>query len=367
MNEVTALTDSNEYLSRLLTSSAAAKASDIHLRVGAPPFVRVDGRLGRTTAATPLSETQIHAFIMATSGRPAPDFRHDNWEYSFEQTSGVRFRGHAFRESGRWALTLRVVPSQVPNFQDLRLPPVIKTLADAEPGLTLITGPTGSGKSTTAAAMIRAAATSQLLHVITIEDPIEHLLSDVPSCISQREVGRDTPSYAEALTAALREDPDLLFVGEIRDAETLEVALQAAETGHSVLSTFHTGTALKTIMRILAMAKTDDQVALRTRLADALRGIVSQRLLPRKGTKGRVLACEVMINNYSVKECIKDSTKLATLGAVLDRSSNQHMQTFDKHLISLVRDGLITADVACAFATTPNDVRRSLSMQGVEA
>jgi twitching motility protein PilT len=214
--------------------------------------------------------------------------------------------------------------------------------------------------------MLRHVASSEALHVITIEDPVEYRLTDSPSCISQREVGRDTASYADALKAALREDPDLLFVGEIRDSQSLEVVLQAAETGHAVISTFHTGTALKTIQRLLAMLPGDDQSALRSRLADTLRGIISQRLLPRKGTRGRVLCCEVLLNNYSIKECIKDAAKLPTIPAVLERSGDQRMHTFDKYLAALVREGLVAPDVAISYATTPGDFKRTLNLQGTE-
>lgn len=351
-------------LLKLLGGSISARASDLHLRAGSPPFIRIDGHLARTSAPALTAQT-IEEVIALTSGRRPAQATSTSWEYSFEQAGVARYRGHAFRDSGGWALSLRLVPPQIPTFQELRLPPVVKALSEHGPGLVLITGPTGSGKSTTAAAMLRYAAAGQALNVITVEDPIEYSLTDVASCISQREVGRDTPSYADALQAAMREDPDLLFVGEIRDAASLEVVLQAAETGHAVISTFHTGSALKTVQRVLAMLPGDDQAGARSRLADALRGIVCQRLLPRKGSRGRVVCCEVLVNNYAIKECIKDPAKLATIPAVLERSSDQQMHTFDKHLVALVRENMISADVAYTYANAPSDVRRLLNLQGV--
>jgi twitching motility protein PilT len=273
-----------------------------------------------------------------------------------------------FRENGAWALALRVMPAQVPSFQDLRLPPAVKVLCEPGPGLVLITGPTGSGKSTTAASMLQHAAASEARHIVTIEDPIEYRLPDSPSCVTQREVGRDAASYKEALTSVLREDPDLLFVGEIRDAESLQVAIQAAETGHHVISTFHTSTAMKTVQRLLAMLSGDDQQVSRVRLADALRGVICQRLLPRKGGRGhgRILCCEVMMNNYAIVECIKDPAKLVNIPAVIERSADQLMQTFDKSLVKLVADGLVDPEVAVAFATNPGEIRRHLRMPGLE-
>ena len=274
-----------------------------------------------------------------------------------------------FRERGAWALALRVMPVQVPSFQDLRLPAVVKALSEPAPGLVLITGPTGSGKSTTAAAMLAHAANAQARHIVTIEDPVEYRLNDTPSCVSQREIGRDAESYEEALHAALREDPDMLFIGEIRDAESLRVVIQAAETGHHVLSTFHTGSALKTVQRLLAMLAGEDQAVSRARLADALRGVICQRLLPRKGGRGhgRILCSEVMVNNYAIVECIKDPTKLVNIPAVIERSGDQHMQTFDKNLIRLVTDQLVDPEVAVAFATNPGEIRRTLRMPGLES
>jgi len=325
--------------------------------------VRVDGELSRGKAP-PVSGQFIEDVIRLTSSVPDGQRLVESWEYSFDQPGVARFRGHVFREAGGWALTLRVVPMQVPSFQELRLPAVVKSLAVPGPGLVLVTGPTGSGKSTTMAAMMKHLATVQTIHIVTIEDPIEYRLVDVPSCISQREVGRDTASYADALRAGLREDPDALFLGEIRDAASLEVALQAAETGHAVFSTFHTGSALKTIQRLLSFYPPADQAMARATLADVLRGTISQRLVPRRGSRARVLCTEVMINNYAVKEAIRDPVRTPSVLAIIERSADQLMHSFDQSLGQLVRDQIVASDVAARYATSPADFRRSLGLVG---
>lgn len=351
-------------VAKLLAGVVSLRASDVHLRANSAPFVRVDGVLSRTTAG-PLSPQLVEDIIQLTSGHALSERAAHSWEYSFEQPGLARFRGHVFRESDRWALTLRVVPLAIPSFAELRLPPVVKQLAEATPGLVLISGPTGNGKSTTAASILNHLASKETLHVVTVEDPIEYRLSDQSSCISQREVGRDTPSFEEALRSVLREDPDALFISEIRDFSTLEVALQAAETGHAVFSTFHTSTALKCVQRLVAMFPSEDQVSARARLADSLRGVIAQRLLPRKGTRGRVLCTEVMLNNYAAKECIRDAGRTAALTAVLERSGEQQMHSFDQCLAGLVREGLVAPDVALAYASAPADFKRALNFPGL--
>jgi len=356
--------DPTTSLQKLVAGAVQSRASDLHLRAGAPPFLRVDGRLARSQGSA-LTPRLVEQLLVLTSGRDLSELHEESFEYSFEQTGVARFRGHAFRESGQWALSLRMVPMTVPSFVDLRLPPVVKQLSEVQPGLVLITGPTGNGKSSTAAAMLRHMASTDTLHVVTVEDPMEYRITGTVSCISQRELGRDTKSYADALRAAFREDPDVLFVGEIRDAATLEVALQAAETGTCVLSTFHTSTALKTVQRLLALTPGDDNQNVRNRLADSLRAVVSQRLLPKKGSRGRVLCCEVMVSNFTVKDCIRDAGRTAALGAAVERGADQSMMPFDKHLAALVRDGLVAPEVALTYAVAPNDLKRLLNIPGL--
>ncbi|MGC4120518.1 MAG: PilT/PilU family type 4a pilus ATPase [Myxococcales bacterium] len=351
------------WVAQLLQAVVAARASDLHLRVGSPPYLRVDGLLARTNAAA-LTVQSIETVLAQTADRRPPP-NQLAWEYSCEIPGVGRFRCHAFREDGRLALTMRVVPQRVPTFAELRLPPLVKTLADGSPGLVLITGPTGSGKSTTAAAILQYLTTQETRHLVTLEDPIEHRIADVPSCVSQREVGRDCTSFSDGLRAMLREDPDVLFISEIRDMEALEAGLQAAEAGHLVVSTFHTASVLKTIQRIVAMFPSEEQAAARARLADVLRGVLSQRLLPRKGTRGRILCVESMLNNYAIKECIRDAGRVASIQATLERSGDQQMQSFDQCLVGLVREGLVAADVALAHAHAPTELRRLLSFPGL--
>lgn len=355
--------DGDALVDKILSGAAQLGVSDIHLRAGAPPFFRVDGRLARTKAP-PLTPELVHLFLEHTSRRVVPETGRE-WEYSFDWGEAGRFRGHAFRESGVWAVSLRLIPHEIPSFADLRLPPVVKALSEPIPGLVLVTGPTGSGKSTSIASMLRYLAAQEVLHVVTIEDPVEYRLGAVPACVSQREIGRDTESWSSALAALLRENPDVSFIGEIRDKETLEVALQAAETGHSVYSTFHTASALQTILRILALYGPDEQAHVRSRLADALRGIVSQRLLPRRGTRGRILCAEIMVNNYAVKEALRDPARLRTLPSIMERSRDQQMQTFDQGLHQLVSENLVASDVAFSYAVSPNDLRRALGLAGM--
>jgi len=303
--------------------------------------------------------------ISVTAGDRLKEGETGDLEYSFEQPFGARFRAHAFHERGRWALALRVIPQRIPTFQELRLPPVVKTLALAEPGLTLVTGPTGNGKSTTLAAMMQHLTTSEMVHLLTIEDPIEYMFVGVASCVSQREVGRDVTDSQAALRSALREDPDVLLIGEIRDLPTLEVAIHAAESGHAVFSSFHTHGAAKTIQGAIGLFPTEQQSLARARLADCLRAVVSQVLLPRRGARGQVLATEVLVNNYRVREYIRDPARTPSLAQVLEKSGDQHMHTFDQCLLAMARDGVIEPSAALLAATAPSDLRRSLALLGI--
>ncbi len=356
---------SNEpLLDGIMRAAAQAGCSDIHLRVGQAPFLRSGGRLGHLDVP-PLSAEQVARCVAVTAGRELGVVVGAH-EYSFEDPELGRFRATAFAANGMWSLTLRVVPVQVPSFADLRLPPVMKTLAQVRPGLVLITGPTGAGKSTTAAALLNAMAQQENLHIVTVEDPIEYRLATSSSCLTQREIGRDTVDVRSGLVEALRMDPDVIFVGELRTEDAFEVALHAAETGICVVSTFHTHSAAHTVGRATAMGKAESHAMLRERFADALRGVVSQRLLPRKGAPhARVLCTEVLINNYASKEAIRDPARHKAIPSVLERSSDQGMHTFDQSLTALVASGLVDVDVAAAAASSPTNFRRNLQMQGV--
>ena len=351
-------------LEGIVRAAVQAGCSDIHLRAGAPPFLRAGGVLGHIEAP-PLSAEQVERCVTTTAGHELPmnDQAH---EYSFDHPAGMRFRASAFASGGQWSLTLRVVPQLVPNFADLRLPPVMKAFAQVRPGLILITGPTGAGKSTTAASLLQAMVLQQNLHIVTIEDPIEYRLQATASCVTQREVGRDTGNVRRGLVEAMRMDPDVIFVGELRDDDAFEVALHAAETGICVVSTFHTQSAVHTVGRATSMGRADGLSMLRERFADALRGIVSQRLLPRRGaTQMRVLCTEVLVNNYATKEAIRDTTRHKAIPSILERSSDQGMHTFDQSLTSLVAAGIVDVEVAASVAASPTNFRRGLQVQGI--
>lgn len=354
-----------DVLQQLLGAAVNSGASDLHLRVGCPPFVRAGGQL------VPMQSSAFDAglitdLIRLTAGDTPVPSGASSFEYSYEHHNTARFRVHVFRERGQLAMCLRAIPHRVPAFAELRLPAAIKSLATSGPGLVLITGATGSGKSTTAASMLNHVVSQEAIHLLTVEDPVEFRFTSTRSCISQREVGRDAPDYVEALRAAMREDPDVLFIGEIRDSQSLDVALHAAESGHAVYSTFHTHGGLKTIQRIISSFSAEEQVTVRNRLADALRGVVSQVLLPRKGLRARVLATEITVNNYRVKECIRDPQRTATLPQVLEKGGDQGMHTFDQSLSQLVRDGLITVETALTHAASPADFKRALTLAGVQ-
>jgi twitching motility protein PilT len=353
-------------LEQLLQGAASAGASDVHLRAGQRPFVRVDGLLKAVNGVS-LKPEDVEAIIAVSSGIDVRGRSESEWEYSYEAADGRRFRGHVFRECGRWAVALRLIPATVPTFQELRLPVAVKQLVERTPGLTLITGPTGSGKTTTAFSMLSAMCTQGSIHLVTIEDPVEFRLSSQQSCIAQREVGRDTPSYEAGLRGAMREDPDALFIGEIRDRPSLDVALHAAETGHAVLATLHTTGVVQTVQRLVAMMPPDEHASTRERLADCLKGIIAQRLLPKRRSRGRVLATEVCMGGHSVREAIRDPVRLRTITQILERSGDRLMHTLDQDLANLVREGVVEAEVAIGNAISPADLRRALTLAGMIA
>ncbi|MCP4503215.1 MAG: PilT/PilU family type 4a pilus ATPase [Deltaproteobacteria bacterium] len=352
---------SSGLLVQILNAAHVARCSDLHFRVGKPPYGRAQGRLFAMDGAA-LTEADIRGIIKTSAKRALPDELDSGaFEYSFEQTGVSRFRGHAFLENGKWALALRTVPLNVPGFNELRLPPVVKRFCEMSSGLVLISGPTGSGKSTTAAAMLDHIVRTELIHLVSIEDPIEYRVDHGQSCVSQREVGSDVPTFVQGIRAAMREDPDIIFVGEVRDRDSLEAVLNAGETGHSVISTYHTQTAAHTIRRIVGSFPNDEQQSIRDRLADCLRGIIAQRLVPLANGQGRVLCSEVMVNNYSVKECIRDPVKLKGLTQLIEKSNAENMHSFDQSLANLVRSRLVDPKVALANATSPNNLRRSFN------
>ncbi len=351
-------------LSSIVHGALQAGASDIHLRRGQPPFLRVNGMMG-ILDAPPLSADQVRHCVDVCAGGAGVLGAVTAHEFSIELNGLARLRVSAFLSDGDWSLSLRLVPLTIPSFTDLRLPPVLKTLAQPRPGLMLITGPTGAGKSTTSAALINSMLQNHRLHLVSIEDPIEYRFVAASSCITQRELGRDAQGAVEALRQAMRMDPDVIFVGEIRDDAAFEVALHAAETGICVVATMHTQSALHTVTRLGSMAKPDQQPALRERVAEALRAVVSQRLMPRRGsTMARVVCTEVMVNNYSIREAMRDPARFKAIPGLIERGQDQGMHTFDQALLALVSGGVIDVEVAATFAASPTNLRRSLQLSG---
>ncbi|HEY7401215.1 MAG TPA: PilT/PilU family type 4a pilus ATPase [Actinomycetota bacterium] len=345
----------------LLRFSVERGASDLHLKVGTVPFVRVDGEL-QPTQFPPLTGTDTEVFARALmSEQKRREFEESNEADLGYTLPGVgRFRVNVYRQRGLVGLAIRRVRSEIPTFEELRVPQVLKKISDSRRGLALLTGPTGTGKTTTIAAMIGHINSTRRAHVVTIEDPIEVVHDDRMSIIQQREIGLDTASYAAALRHVIRQDPDVIFLGEIRDPDSALAAIQAAETGHLVISTLHTPNAVETINRVLDLFPGNMAKEVRTSFAAALNSIVSQRLVPRADGKGRVPVCEVLINNGRVFERIIDPDETDTLADVIAEGGYYGMQTFDQGLVQLVREGLVAEEDARRASTSPHDFALAL-------
>ncbi len=354
-------------LDALLRKSVERGASDIHLKPDAPPILRIHGRL----EAQPDLGVVSAEFMDAAARRILPERRYTDLREGgreFDAGYGVpgvgRFRINVFLSLGAIRAVMRAIPSVKPGFEDLALPPVLSRLAMERRGLVLVTGITGSGKSTTLASLIDYMNRHRNDHIITIEDPIEYAHEDIRCTISQREVGNDTATFAVALRAALREDPDVIMVGEMRDPETMAVALHAAETGHLVLSTLHTLNATETINRIVVNFPPYQEQLIRDQLAAVLQGVVSQRLIPRVSGDGRVPAVEVMIGTAVIRECIREVKRTPEIaGFIAQGATHYGMQTFDQCLLALYRDGIVSYEVAKDAATSPEDF--DLKVRGI--
>jgi twitching motility protein PilT len=359
-----------QMLDKLLAHGVKNGASDTHFKVGDPPAYRVDGILKsvKHPALTPSDANAIALHLLGSDEakeRMSEIQEHDT-SYSIEGIA--RFRVNIYRQRGSLSCILRTIPKQIPSIEDLQLPPQVRRLAEYERGLVLVTGATGSGKSSTLASMVDHINNTRPAHILTIEDPIEFLHPNRRASISQREVGPDTNNFTTALRAALRQDPDVILVGEMRDAETIDIALKAAETGHMVFSTVHTTDAAKTIGRLIGVFPAEEQRSVRMRLAENLRGIVSQRLLSRADKQGRVIAVEILVNTKTVEEYIKDVAKTGKLKDVIEKGVDQYgMQSFDQHLAQLYREGKISIETAKAAATNPSDFERALNYDGEAA
>jgi len=356
------------HINDLLKIATERKASDLHLKVGSYPVIRVSGHLMALAELSRLTQEDTIAMAFSImSGRQKQKFKdHFEIDLAYSVPGLGRFRVNIFQQRGTVGLVLRVIPSKILTTEELMLPPVLKTIADERRGLILVTGTTGSGKSTSLAAMIDYINTTRTEHIMTIEDPIEFLHRDKKSLVNQREVEVDTKGFATALRSALRQDPDVILVGEMRDYETIETALNAAETGHLVLSTLHTLDATETINRIISVFPPHQQKQIRLQMAAVLKAAVSMRLLPRADGTGRVPAVEVMRATNFIRDCIenKDKTKLIH-DAIAQGTSQYGMQTFDQSIYLLYKRDLITMEEALRRASNPDEFK--LKLAGIES
>ncbi len=348
---------------RILAGAIKANASDIHLKVGTPILLRVNGTL-QEVKSPPLSTEDtrriVDVILENVHPRPVADELRE-WDGSYSLSGVGRFRVNIYRQRSSLAIILRSIPFDVPTFETLGLPSILGDIAMEERGLVLITGVTGSGKSSTLAAMIDHVNSHRRAHILTIEDPVEFMHKNKKSSVSQREIGMDTPSFNVALRAALRQDPDIILVGEMRDTETIDIALKATETGHLVFSTVHTTDASKTIGRLISVFPSDEQNMVRIRLAENLKATVSQRLLPRKGGKGRIAALEILRMTKTIEECIKDPLKTHEIKDFIEAGRDTYgTQSFDQHLLDLMHSGIIDFETARSAATNPSDFERTI-------
>jgi twitching motility protein PilT len=345
-------------LERLLREAVERRASDIHLTVGVPPTLRINGALVRLNLP-PLGPADTLRLFESIAPEERQTVFRQNGEVDFSHTiHGLsRFRVNAFRQRGSVAIAVRLIPEQVPTLDQLELPEVVANLARKPRGLILVTGPTGSGKSTTMAAMINLINEEQSCNIITLEDPIEYLHRHKKSLINQREVNADTRSFANGLRAALREDPDVILVGEMRDLDTISIAVRAAETGHLVLATLHTSDASQTIDRIIDVFPPYQQQQIRTQLSLTLQGIISQQLLPRRSGTGRVVAVEILVATPAVRNLVREG-KSHQLLTVIQTGAKTGMQSMDAALRDLCRAGVVSDEEALMRASDPDNFLR---------
>src|SRR4051812_24375685 len=336
------------------------EGSDLHLKVPSPPIVRIHGKMTPIEGAERLKPEDTERILREVLDDPAKleEFETENEvDFSYQLEGLARFRVNAFRQRGRVSLVMRAIPVNIKSVTELLLPPVVTRLAEEERGIILLTGTTGSGKSTTLAAMIDHMNRTMHKHIVTIEDPIEFLHPDRNSIVNQREVGQDTASFKRALRRVLRQDPDVILVGEMRDEETVQTALSAAETGHLVLSTLHTVDATEAITRIIDFFPPHQHGQARAMIAGTLKGIISQRLVPTVDGHGRVATCEILVHTGRVHDFILDPKMTGQLHEVIKEGEYYGMQTFDQHLLSHLQAGRISYEEAMKTATSPHDFK----------
>jgi twitching motility protein PilT len=355
-------------LNQILLEALSQEASDVHIKVGSPPILRVNGALKSWSKLKPFDHNEVSkmAFGLMNDWQKERFIKNREVDMGYEVYGLGRFRVNVFQQRGKIRIALRIVPYQIKTLPELHLPLVLKDICLEQRGLILVTGTTGSGKSTTLASMIDIINGNRNCHIITVEDPIEFIHEDKKSLIDQREIGSDTSTFSSALRVALRQDPDVILVGEMRDFETIETALTAAETGHLVMSTLHTLNATETITRIISVFPPYHQKQVRLQLAAVLKGVISQRLVPRADGIGRVPAVEVLISTARVRECITEKDKTNEINDAIAKGQTAYgMQSFDQSLMLLMKESLITYEEALKHCTNPDDF--ALRVKGILA
>ncbi len=354
-------------MEKIIKAAVDRGASDLHIKAGDVFRARIDGKLVALTKQE-LTPEQTKAIALRLIPNEADRQKIDkitDYDCSWGAAGIGRFRVNILKQRSSFMIVMRVIPFEVPNFERLHLPPVLAKISQAERGMVLVTGVTGSGKSSTMAALVNHINATSNKHIVTLENPIEFLHRDIQSSITQREIGTDTENFRSGLRAALRQDPDVVMIGEMRDAETVDTAMKAAETGHLLISTLHTADAQSTIMRIMAMFPPEEQDIVRVRLAESLHAVVSQRLLPRMDGGGRVVAVEVMIMTPTIRELILDPDRIAEVRDYIADGRQQYgMQTFDQHLGDLVTAKQISFETALAASSRPSDFQLHMQTFG---
>jgi twitching motility protein PilT len=350
---------------RILRGAVAAKASDVHLKAGAAPRVRIRSQVV-PLEHPPLTADFVYMLLQslaAVAGVEATRWTGKQVDFSCEVPDLGRFRVHAYRQAGSWAGVLRHIKKTIPEFSALRLPAIVKRIAQLDRGLLVVSGATGNGKSTTIASLLEFINQKLPKHIVTLEDPIEYVFVDNVASFSQREIGRDVDSMAQGLEGALREDPDVLFVGEIRSLPEFEVAMNAAESGRLVITTFHSSDVERCVNRMINMYPLDRQDQARNRIADVLSAVISQKLIPQKGGTELMLITEVLTRSPTVVDCLRDAARLRALTAALEKGTNEYgSHSFDQVLMGLVRDGIVAMDTAKAHVHSSNDFVRALNL-----
>ena len=352
-------------MEKIIKAAVDRGASDLHIKAGDVFRARINGDLVALTKQA-LTTEQTRSIALHLMNNEDDKARLDtilDYDCSWSAPGIGRFRVNLMKQRGSFSIIMRVIPWEVPTFDKLGLPPVLAKIAETERGMVLVTGVTGSGKSSTMAALINYINTRESRHILTLENPIEFLHRDVQSSVTQREIGSDTSDFKMGLRAALRQDPDVIMIGEMRDAETVDTAIKAAETGHLLMSTLHTPDAQSTILRVMAMFPPEEQNVIRIRLAESLSAIISQRLLPKISGKGRAVATEIMINTPAIKDLILEGTRIGEIRDFIAEGRDQYgMQTFDQCLTDLVTNGEVTFETAKSAASNPSDFELKMTM-----